>query len=108
MAKEKTYEQKIKKYLTSIGAYHVKYLGCAFTQAGVPDILACVNGRFVAIEVKAERGRPSALQLHNLKEINNAGGLALLAYPDDFEDLKALLNSPNNEALYSKFTKRFL
>lgn len=91
--REKPFENKIKRLLDSLGAYHVKYFGCGFTQAGVPDILASLNGRFVAIEVKADNGRPSALQIHNINKIRESGGIALVAYPKDFNALRALLNT---------------
>lgn len=114
MASEKRFETKIKKLLAESGAYYVKYFGCGFTQAGVPDILACIGGRFVGIEVKADNGRPSALQIHNLKQIQASGGVGILVYPKDYEALKdlidALLNGLKDEAIdfvLSKFTHKF-
>lgn len=89
--REKAFETKIRDYLDDLGAYNVKYFGNAFSQAGVPDLLCCLRGVFIAIEVKAERGKPSELQLHNLRKIHEAGGRAILAYPKDWEVLKAML-----------------
>lgn len=91
MAREKQFEQKIKNFLKSQNCYHVKYFGCGFSQAGVPDILACVNGHFLAIEVKAERGRVSELQRVNIERINNCGGVALVVKPSNFEMFKNLI-----------------
>lgn len=91
MAAEKTFENKIKKFLKEQGCYFVKYFGCGFTQAGVPDLLVCCNGRFVAIEVKAENGKVSELQKHNIQEIKQAGGIALSVKPSGFDDLKKLI-----------------
>lgn len=88
MAQEKQLETKIKKFLEGEGAYFVKYFGCAFTRAGVPDLLVCVRGHFVAIEVKAENGKLSELQKHNLEQIRKAGGIALAVKPSDFDSLK--------------------
>lgn len=93
MAQEKQYETKIKRLLTENGAWFVKYFGCGFTQAGVPDILACLNGRFIAIEVKAEKGKPSALQIHHIKKIRESGGIALIAYPQDYPELAKLIQA---------------
>jgi Holliday junction resolvase len=89
--REKTYENKIKDHLKEAGAYFVKYFGCAFTQAGVPDILAGVNGYFLAIEVKNETGKPSELQKINIHQINKAGAYAVIARPADFEELKRVI-----------------
>lgn len=108
---EKTYENKLKSFLKSKGAYFVKYFGCAFSQSGVPDILCCVNGKFLGIEVKASGGRPSALQLHNLKSIDAAGGIALLVYPKDYNDfvqiIDALSTGEDINGLYEPFKARF-
>lgn len=91
MAQEKRFEQKIKNFLKSQNCYYVKYFGCGFSQAGVPDILACVNGHFLAIEVKAERGIVSELQRVNIERINKCGGVALVVKPSNFEMFKNLI-----------------
>lgn len=89
MAHEKTFENKIKKFLKSQCAYFFKYWGGGtFTKAGIPDIIACVNGQFMGIEVKASCGRPSELQIYNLKQIDEVGGFAILLYPEDFDTFK--------------------
>ena len=45
---------------------------------GIPDILYCIHGRFVAVEVKANaRAVPTALQLKRMAEIRAAGGFAI-------------------------------
>lgn len=93
MASEKQFENKIKKYLKDHGAYFLKYwAGAQFTKSGVPDILACVNGYFVGIEVKAQNGKPSELQLYNIQQIRKAGGFAYVVYPSGWERLKDTLD----------------
>jgi len=85
---EKQFENKIKRFLKNEGAYFIKYWGGGtFTKVGVPDILACVGGTFFGIEVKAENGRASPIQIENIKQINAAGGIGLIVYPKDFNDL---------------------
>lgn len=97
MASEKNFENRIKKYLKDEGAYFIKYWGGGeFTKSGIPDIIACVNGFFFGIEVKAKTGKPSALQLVNLKKIDDAGGFAILLYPNDFENFKSLIDTIKN------------
>lgn len=88
IASEKNFENKIKVYLKSIGAYFIKTHGDRFSRVGVPDIIACINGHFVAVEVKAENGKPSELQLYHLEQIQKAGGHSFLLYPVDFEYFK--------------------
>ena len=75
------------------GAWFIKYwAGAAFTKSGVPDILACVNGYFVGIEVKAQNGRPSELQLHNIRAIKDAGGFAFVLYPSAHDQFTKFIN----------------
>lgn len=77
--REKNIENKIKSYLKSKGAYYFKHHGNQFSQVGVPDIIACYKGRFIGIEVKNETGKTSPLQDVNLKMINKAGGIGIVA-----------------------------
>lgn len=93
MASEKTFENKIKLYLKSIGAYFIKTHGDRFSKVGTPDILACVNGHFVAVEVKAEKGKPSELQLYHIEQIKKSGGYGIILYPKDFENFKKDMES---------------
>lgn len=91
MAQEKLFENKIKGWLKEQGCYFVKFFANSYTKSGVPDILACVNGYFVGIEVKAQNGKPSELQIHNVQQIRKAGGFAFIVYPSGFEKLKEIL-----------------
>lgn len=94
MAAEKNFENKIKAYLKSKGAWFVKYwAGAQFTQAGIPDLLVCYKGKFIAIEVKAAGGHPSELQLYNLRKIEAAGGKGFLLYPDGWGSFKQYIES---------------
>lgn len=88
MAQEKQFENKVKKYLTEKGCYWVKHFGCAFSRAGVPDLLCCVNGKFVALECKSEKGKLSELQKYEIKKISNSGGFAYCVSPNNWEEIK--------------------
>lgn len=52
--------------------------GSAFSSRGVPDILLCVNGRFMAVELKVGDNKPTALQADYLRRIGMAGGLVFV------------------------------
>lgn len=94
MPSEKLFENKVKAYLDQIGAWYIKYwAGSQFTKSGVPDILACVNGHFVAIEVKAQNGKPSKLQLHTIYQICKSGGFAFVLYPSGFDKFKEFIEN---------------
>lgn len=93
MAAEKQFEIKIKNYLKSKNIWYVKFFANGMTKKGVPDILACVNGRFFGIEVKAETGKASPLQIRNIEEINSCGGIGIIVKPSGFDDLKTLIEA---------------
>ena len=71
----------------------MKFFANGFTKKGVPDILACVNGRFVGIEVKSEDGKASPLQIRNMEKIQDCGGVGIILYPQYFDSFKAMMES---------------
>ena len=90
--KEKQFENKIKKYLDTLpNIWYFKHWAGAYSQSGIPDIIACINGRFVGIEVKCERGKASELQKRNIRLINEANGMGMILYPKDFEKFKIIM-----------------
>lgn len=107
MAAEKQFENKVKKFLEEEDCYFIKHFSNAFTKSGIPDILASVGGYFVGIEIKAEKGKPSPLQIHNLQQIHLSGGFAILLYPDDFELFKKFIQEITTYDDYST-TKYYL
>jgi hypothetical protein len=108
MAAEKNFENNVKKFLKDKGCYFIKYWGgAAYTKSGVPDILACVHGEFFGIELKAPNGKPSDLQIYNLRKIDSAGGKAILLYPKDFDLFKRLIENPENKKLYEVLKSRW-
>jgi hypothetical protein len=90
MAQEKNYEERIKKFLESENCWFVKFFANSFTKSGIPDILCNCNGYFLAIEVKAQNGRPSELQKWNIRKIKESG-YGVILYPDQFDDFKTLV-----------------
>lgn len=104
MAAEKNFENRVKRYLKEQHCWYVKYWGGAeFTRSGVPDLLVCDMTYFFGIELKAENGKPSDLQLYDLEQIDKAGGRAVLLYPKDFDDFKMMIRHPWDDELYKKF-----
>lgn len=93
MAAEKNFENKIKKFLEDEGWWYVKYFANRMTKSGIPDILACVNGTFVAIEVKAPNGHPSELQKYHIRKLRESGATAIVLYPDQFENFKKMIRT---------------
>jgi hypothetical protein len=91
-----TPESKVKKkvhaLLKEYGAYAVNYIGGQYANAGTPDILVCYKKHFIGIECKAGRGKLTMLQFKNLREIDNAGGLALVINETNLDYLGSCLD----------------
>lgn len=49
-----------------------------YNNKGIPDLLICVNGRFLAVELKTETGTVSGAQHAHLAKIREAGGEAFV------------------------------
>lgn len=93
MAAEKQFENKIKAELHRRGAWRVKFFANAFTQTGIPDVLACYKGRFLGIEVKGGSSYGlTELQKYNLRLIRQAGGIGICVYPSGWEQFLELLD----------------
>lgn len=92
-----TPEAKVKKavrqVLDGLGAYYVMPVTGGFGKQGAPDFLVCIKGRFYGIECKAGKNQPTALQEINLKQIIEAGGVALVIREDDIKYLPSLLTT---------------
>jgi Holliday junction resolvase len=90
-----TPEAKVKarviKQLKEMGVYYFSPVTGGYGRSGVPDIVACVGGKFVGIECKAGKGVTTALQEKNLAEIRLNGGTALIINEDNADSLSAIL-----------------
>lgn len=95
MAAEKTFENKIKKFIEGSGGWQVKFFANRMTRSGIPDILSCINGYFVGIEVKGPNGTPSELQKYHRDKINKSNGIAIILYPQDYDLFKELVKCLN-------------
>ena len=88
---EKTFQSKLIKLIEKNNGYVVKFNASAISKIGVPDLLACINGKFVGLEVKKENGKPSEIQLWNIEQIKKSGGIAMVVKPSDYENIEKLI-----------------
>lgn len=89
MTPEAKVKAAVKKLLALHGVYYFMPAANGYGRAGIPDIICCIGGRFLAIECKAVRGTTTALQDREMQLINDAGGVALLV-SDKVEHFEAL------------------
>ena len=85
MTPEGKVKAKVKAILNKLGVYYFMPRGTAFGRAGVPDIICCVNGQFLAIECKANGNKPSMLQEMEIASIKKSGGMAIVVNELDIE-----------------------
>jgi Holliday junction resolvase len=90
-----TPETKVKKAVTKIldkhGAYHFFPATHGYGRSGVPDIVACYQSKFIGIECKAGKGMPTALQLRELRLIEEAGGYSFVVREDTLALVEVVL-----------------
>lgn len=91
----KTPEKKVKDAvvarLKAAGAYYFYPVTGGYGASGVPDIVACYKGRFIGIECKAGRGKLTPLQTANIAKISEQGGVALVIYETNVDDVDYIL-----------------
>lgn len=100
MGPEKRFENQIKNYIEEQGGWQIKFFANKMTKKGVPDILACINGYFLAIEVKSENGHPSELQIEKIQKIRKSGGQAFVLYPSGFFQFQKIVKDMKNDLFY--------
>lgn len=81
MAKEQDIQKAICKYLESLGNTIATVYTAAgiYSRKGVPDIFACLKGRYLQIEVKRPGEKPTKVQEAFMEGINRCGGIAFYA-----------------------------
>ena len=87
-----TPEKKVKNacivVLKRWGAWYFAPMTGGFGKSGVPDIIVCWRGLFLAIECKAGKNQPTLLQEREMQGIRNAEGTALVIREDNVHELE--------------------
>ena len=99
MAQEKSFENRVKRFLESngiyplgtpkqnitvpvIGYYEKRWGGGQFAKSGLPDLHIVIRGTSIEAELKAPNGKPSSLQLKNLELINLSNSIGHILVED--------------------------
>jgi hypothetical protein len=94
-----TPEAKVKKQVKDVldafchdnKGYYFYPAANGYGRQGIPDVICCIQGRFVAIECKAGRGVTTPLQDRELVRIRHAGGVTFLINESNIDTLHAYL-----------------
>lgn len=76
---ESRLQRNIRRHLEqSFRCRFFKVWGGPFTEAGLPDLVGCVDGLFIGLEVKrdAKDSQPTEIQLETLRSFRRCGGYA--------------------------------
>ena len=66
--RESRLQSKIISYLKANGIYYVNTYGSGMTAKGVPDLLICLNGKFIAFECKVDNnGMQPDQKIHEIR-----------------------------------------
>jgi Holliday junction resolvase len=95
MTPEKKVKNKVMKILKEAGAYSFYASTGGFGKSGVPDIICCYRGQFLAIECKAGKNTTTALQDINIAAIRKAGGTALVINEANIDMLQEMIDLVN-------------
>jgi hypothetical protein len=82
---ESRLQQRIRKALErEFGGWWVKIWAGPFSISGIPDIIGCIKGLFIALEVKTATGKLSPIQIKTINDIITKGGgvAAVVTTPD--------------------------
>jgi len=88
---EKRVKEAVVKVLKAEGVYYFFPATHGFGRSGVPDIICCVNGHFLAIECKANGGKPTALQIKEIESIRISGGTAVIVDDTNVDMVRPLI-----------------
>jgi hypothetical protein len=90
-------KDKVKRLFKSMGVYYAMPAIGGYGASGVPDFLVCLKGKFIGVECKAGKGKPTALQLKNLAEIDASGGIAVIVNEDNLAQFETTMRKYYHE-----------
>ena len=92
---EKKLQDKAVAHLKDLGIYYLNLYGDGMSGKGKPDIIACINGRFVAFELKVgENDLQDDQKIHRIR-IRRSNGLHFSPYT--LEEFIGIVESLSNE-----------
>ena len=87
---ETALKNRVLKYLNGLPACKaIKIHGSEYMEAGTPDIIGCIKGRFFAIELKEPGKKPEPIQKLRLRQWYDAD--ALIGVAESLDDVESIL-----------------
>lgn len=93
MTPEAKVKKKVAAQLKARKAYYFYPVTSGYGSSGVPDIIACYKGVFIAIECKSGKNKPTELQQRNLDAILDCEGVATVINEDNIGHVRTILDA---------------
>ncbi len=78
-------QKKIRRALErEFGGFWFKHHGSEFSEVGIPDLIGCVGGFYVGVEVKEPGETAEAIQKTIHKKIRGAGGICVTSCSESY------------------------
>lgn len=87
---EKNFQKRVKDFLETIPRAWF-YKSNDMGTRGIPDYIVCINGKFVALELKSrlhKKSRSRGLQEFNINRINKYSGFGFIVAPENWDEIK--------------------
>lgn len=98
MTPEGRVKEAVKKLLNNTSdLWYFMPVGGMLGRAGVPDFIVCHKGQFLAIETKAGKGKPTALQKLTMQQITAAYGIAIVINEKNICELENILYATSEQ-----------
>jgi len=91
MTPEAKVKLQVRKVLDELNIYYFFPPANGYGRAGIPDVICCVRGHFVAVECKAGRGVLTALQEREIARIEEAEGFTFVARENNIDEMNEKL-----------------
>lgn len=89
---ESDLQRQVLAYLKKNRVYHFRFQAQSNLN-GLPDIICLYKGFFIGLELKADKGSPTELQLRKIKSINENGGIGkIIKSVDEVEEIFKEIN----------------
>lgn len=89
---EKWVKTQVTNYLKVKEVYYFYPVASGYMSVGIPDIVACVQGRFVGIECKAGKNKPTVIQERNIAAIQSNGGVAMVINENNLDHMRMVID----------------
>jgi hypothetical protein len=88
------------KHLQNCKLYYIKVHADGWCETGAPDLVTCIDGKFIAFELKTITGKTTPAQIiHQNNIVSNKGLYFIVRSIQEFKDIVSKLRGACDEKL---------